>query len=41
VAPAPGEHFAVNYERTRFRRGRSTGNRADENFFVVRIQQAF
>jgi phosphate-selective porin OprO/OprP len=38
---APGEHFAVNYERTRFAAGAPTGNRADENFFVVRIQQAF
>ena len=38
---APAVHFAVNYERTRFAAGAATGNRTNENFFVVRIQQAF
>jgi phosphate-selective porin OprO and OprP len=39
--PAPGERFAVNYERTHFTAGAATGNRAPENSLVVRVQQAF
>jgi phosphate-selective porin len=37
----PGVRFAVNYERTRFRAGATTGDRAPENFLVVRVQQVF
>ena len=38
---APAMRFAVNYERTRFTAGATSGNRAPENFLVVRVQQAF
>ena len=38
---APAVRFTVNYEWTHFAGGAPTGNRPTENFFVVRIQQAF
>ena len=38
---APAVRLAVNYERTHFRAGATTGDRAPENFLVVRVQQAF
>jgi phosphate-selective porin OprO/OprP len=38
---APAVRLAVNYERTLFTAGATTGNRAPENFLVVRVQQAF
>lgn len=38
---APAVRIAVNYERTRFTGGATTGNRAPEHFLVTRFQQAF
>jgi phosphate-selective porin OprO/OprP len=38
---APAVRFAVNYERTNFTAGATTGNRTPENFLVVRVQQSF
>jgi phosphate-selective porin OprO/OprP len=38
---APAVRFAVNYERTEFAAGAPTGDRAPENFLVIRVQQAF
>jgi phosphate-selective porin OprO and OprP len=38
---APAVRFALNYERSHFTAGAGSGDRAPENFLVVRFQQAF
>lgn len=38
---APAVRFAVNYERTQFAAGATTGDRVPESFLVARVQQSF
>jgi phosphate-selective porin OprO/OprP len=38
---APAVRVAVNYEQTHFTAGAASGDRAPENFLVVRVQQVF